>query len=171
MKQTIDRKVVASETQIQQRVHALAKQISDDYKGKEVDVICLINGASMFCADLVRQLTVPVRTHFLGIRSYSQGNVTGEVRITLDIEEPLHDRHVLMVEGIVVSGRTPRYVLDMLGLRQPASLALCALGIKPAQLSVKLPLKYVAFELGSEIAVGYGVGSGVEKTLAYLVTT
>jgi hypoxanthine phosphoribosyltransferase len=76
---------------------------------------------------------------------------------------------VLVVEGIVISGRTPRYVLDILTLRQPASLAMCALGMKPAQLSVELPLKYVAFELGPEIAVGYGVGSGLEKTLPHLV--
>ena len=105
----------------------------------------------------------------MSFASYPQGNATGEVRITLDIAEPLYGRDVIVVEGIVVSGRTPQYVLDVLKLRQPSSLTLCALGRKSAQSVVDLPLKYVAFELGDEIAVGYGVGSGSEKALPHLV--
>ena len=157
------------EQQIQQRVGELAKQISTDYEGKTLDVICLINSASLFCADLVRQLTIPTRLHFLGFSSYPTASLSGEVRITQDINEPLFGRHVLVVEGIIVSGRTPRYVLDLIGLRQPESLSMCALGVKPAQLSVDLPLKYIAFELGSEIAMGYGIGSGTQKVLRSLV--
>jgi hypoxanthine phosphoribosyltransferase len=158
-----------SEQQIQQRVDELAKQISADYEGNTLDVVCLINSASLFCADLVRKLTIPTRLHFLGFSSYSNGTRSGEVRITQDINEPLFSRHILVIEGIVVSGRTPRYVLDLIGLRQPESLTMCALGIKPSQLAVDLPLKYVAFELGSEVAVGYGIGSGLEKVLGSLV--
>jgi len=162
-------RTLASAAQIRRRVSDLARQISADYSGRTIDVVCLINGGSVFCADLVRRLTIPARLHWLGFSSYPQGNDTGEIRVTLDVNEPLHGRHVLVVEGIIVSGRTPRFVMDMLNLRQPASLEMCALGTKPAQLSVDLSVKYCAFEFGGEIVVGYGVGSGVEKTNAVLV--
>lgn len=162
-------KELISQEQIQQRVSELASQISKDYAGLTLDIVCLINSASLFCADLIQQLTIPARLHFLAFSSYPNGNNSGEVRLTLDVNEPLFERHVLVIEAIVVSGRTPRYVLDLLALRQPASLGMCALGVKPAQLSVDLPLKYVAFELGAEVAVGYGIGSGTEKLLPSLV--
>jgi hypoxanthine phosphoribosyltransferase len=155
--------ILVSGQEIQARVSALAAQINADYVGREIDVICLLNGGSVFCADLARRLTVPTRIHQFGFTSYPQGNVTGEVRITLDVTEPLHDRHVLVVEGIVISGRTPRYLLDLFALRRPASLAMCALGRKPAQLQVDLPLVYTAFEFGPEFIVGYGIGSGAAK--------
>jgi hypoxanthine phosphoribosyltransferase len=161
--------IIITEEQIIERVNQLASEISIDYAGLTLDIVCLINSASIFTADLARKLSIPARLHFLGFNSYPNGNASGEVRITHDVNEPLFDRHVLVMEGIVVSGRTPRYVLDMLRLRQPASLALCALGIKPSQLAVELPLKYVGFELGQEIATGYGVGSGTEKILTSLV--
>lgn len=162
-------KTLITEAQIQQRVSDIARQISTDYVGLTLDVVCLVNSATLFCADLVRQLTVPARLHFLSFSSYAEGNVSGEVRLLQDVSEPLYHREVLVVEGIVVSGRTPRYVLDMIALRQPASLKMCALGVKPAQLSVDLPLKYIAFELGEALAVGYGIGSGTEKVFTSLI--
>lgn len=162
-------KVLKDTQLIQQRIGDLAHQINTDYAGLTLDVVCLVNSASFFCTDLVRQLTIPARLHFLAFTSYASGNVTGEVRITQDVSEPLFARHVLVVEAIVVSGRTPRYVLDMLNLRQPASIALCALGVKPAQLTVDLPLRYVAFELSTEVAVGFGVGSGLQKVHPCLI--
>ncbi len=169
MPEALQHNIIATEEQITQRVKEQAAKINSDYAEKTLDVICLINSALFFSVDLVRQLTIPIRFHLLGFANYPQGNETGEIRITLDVSESLFGCHILVVEGIVVSGRTPRYILDLLSHRKPASLAMCTLGIKPAQLSEKLPLSYVAFELGNEIAVGYGVGSGVEKTLPYLV--
>lgn len=154
---------------IEQRVRDLTNQINKDYTGLTLDIVCLVNSASFFCVDLIKNLRIPSRLHHMAFTSYPIGNESGEVRITLDVNEPLFGRHVLVVEGIVVSGRTPRYVLDSINLRQPASLALCALGVKASQLAVTLPLKYVAFELGPEIATGYGIGSGCEKTLANLI--
>lgn len=153
---------------IEARVAGLARVITADYAGRELDVVCLINGASTFCADLVRQIGVPVRQHALGFSSYSGAPQSGEVRITLDVAEPLQDRHVLVVEGIVVSGRTPRYVIEVLRLRRPASLVLCALGWKPKALAVELDVHYAAFEFGDEIVAGYGVGKGSERAWPYL---
>jgi hypoxanthine phosphoribosyltransferase len=153
---------------IQARVSALAREISADYAGRELHVVCLINGAMTFCADLVRQITVPTYQHALGFSSYSGAPPSGEVRVTLDVAEPLQRQHVLVVEGIVVSGRTPKYVMDLLRLRQPASLAMCALGRKAKAIAVDLEVRYVAFEFGDEIAVGYGVGKGPDRAWAHL---
>jgi hypoxanthine phosphoribosyltransferase len=161
--------IIVTKEQIDQRVTQLAEQISSDYEGKTLDVICLVNSAMMFTADLVRQLTIPTRLHVFGFTSYPQGNETGEIRVTLDVPEPLFDRHVLVVEGIVISGRTPRFVRDLISNRAPASIAFCALGTKPHLLTERLTVEYVGFELGREIMVGYGVGSGPVKTLPYLV--
>lgn len=161
--------ILISRSDIQERVRELGAAISADYRDRAIDIICLVNGASVFCADLARHITVPARQHFLCFTSYSKASSSGEVRITLDVTEPLEGRHVLVVEGIVVSGRTPSYVMDVLRRRRPASLALCALGKKPRSLAVDLTIDYFAFELGAEVAVGYGVGSGPEKSLPDLV--
>ena len=160
--------IIISEDQINKRVKSLAKQINSDYDGRTLDLVCLINSAQFFTSDLVKSLTVPTRLHYLGFNTYQKGNETGEIRLTLDLQEPLFDRDVLVVEAIVVSGRTPKYIIELLKNRRPKSLHLCALGSKPHLLSEKLPLKYIAFELGKEILVGYGIGSGPEKTKPYL---
>ncbi len=167
---TAGNKILISESEISNRTDAIAKAISEDYSGKEVDIICLINSASFFYADDVRKITIPVRIHFLGFSSFSTSNDTGEIRITHDIQEPLNNKHVIIFEGIVVSGRTPKYVLDYLKIRKPASLEYCAVGIKPAILSVNLNIKYYGFELEPNMIVGgYGIGKGVEKSLPYLI--
>lgn len=164
-------RILHSEAAVQARVAQLAERISADFRGRTLDLVCLINGANVFGPDLARRLTVPVRMHFLGFSSYAKGNETGEVRVTLDVAEALNGRDVLVVEGIVISGRTPKFVCDYLALRRPASLALCVLGVKPAMLSAELPIAYSAFEFGSEVVVGYGVGSGPERMLPHLVET
>jgi hypoxanthine phosphoribosyltransferase len=160
--------ILRSSEEIAQRVDAIAQQISRDYAGRSLDVVYMVNGASMLCADLTRRLDVLAQLHPLGFSSYPAASPSGEVRLTLDVAKPLHGRHVLLVEGIIVSGRTPRYVSDLLRLRQPASLSLCALGIKPRALAVELPVAYPLFEFGDEIVVGYGVGDEADKALPYL---
>jgi len=162
--------ILISEDEIAKKITKLAGQISEDYSGKEIDVICLINGASFFCADLSRKITAPVRIHFFGFTSYTTPNDTGEVKITNDIAEALNGKHILIVEGIVVSGRTPKFVYEYFRLREPASIEYCAVGIKPNSLSVDLNIKYYAFEFESDLIVGgYGIGRGIEKSLPYLI--
>jgi len=160
--------VIVDEAKLQVRVRELGEQISRDYAGKHLDVICTLNGAVTFTADLVRHLTIETTQHYLGFASYDKTGDSGEVRINLDITMPLQGRHVLVVEGAVVSGRTPRYITDVLRQRRPASIAMCALILKPRMLAVELPLKYVGFELGDEMAVGYGIGHGAHRALPYL---
>lgn len=159
---------IVSQSRLAQRVAELGAGISRDYAGRELDIVYAINGASLFSADLARCLTVPARLHPIGFSSYPEAPPTGEVRITLDVSVPLVDRHVLFVEGVVVSGRTPKYIADMLRLRRPASLVVCALGTKPRLLAVDLVVEYAAFEFDREVVVGFGVGDGAEKALPYL---
>lgn len=156
------RTVLYNAAQIAARIRDVAAQISKDYTGREIDLVCLVNGAATFSADLARLIDVPVRRHFLGFSPYADVTPSGEVRITLDVPTPLYGRHVLVTEGIVVSGRTPKFVMDLLRLRGPASLEMCAIGLKPANLAVDLNVRYSLFKFGDEIAAGYGIGKGGE---------
>ncbi len=163
-----DLNIIITKEQISRRVEILAKQINSDYSGKTLDIVCIVNSALFFTLDIIKQFTIPTRLHYISFTSYNEGNESGEVRLTSDVQEPLFGREVLVIEAIVVSGRTPRFIIDLLKNRKPLSIALCALGLKPHLLSEKLPLNYIGFELGKEIVVGYGIGSGQEKTLPFL---
>ena len=156
------------ESRLLERVTELAARITADYSGRELDIVYAVNGASVFAPALAEAVRLPVRLHPIGFSAYPDASASGEVRITLDVAEPLHARHVLFVEGIIVSGRTPKYVGDILRLRQPASFAVCVLGIKPRFLAVDFPVAYAAFEFDKEIVVGFGVGEGPEKKLPFL---
>jgi hypoxanthine phosphoribosyltransferase len=159
---------LVSKQEIGERVTNLAESINRDYADRALDIVYALGGSSIFCADLVRCLTVPVRLHPIAFSAYPGASPSGEVRMNLDVAEPLHGRHVMLLEGIIVSGRTPRFVMDCLRLRQPASLALCALGVKRAALAVEIVIAYAGFEFGPELVVGYGVGEGAEKAIPFL---
>lgn len=163
-----DYKELHSEKQIQDRLLALSEQINSDYAGKSLDLVYVTNGASVFFADLLRLINVPVKPHPICYSNYDTANASGEVRLTLDVTSPLNGRDVLLLDGVVISGKTPFYIYNMLLLRQPASIEVCALGTKPALLSVPLPVKYVGFEFQNEIVVGYGIGEGSEKAFRSL---
>jgi hypoxanthine phosphoribosyltransferase len=160
--------IIASASEIAGRIKTIANQIDVDYRGKKVDIVCLTNSAMFFCSDLVRELKSPIELHLLSFENYKGENKNGEVKLTLDVNSSLMNRHVIVVEGIVVSGRTPNYIVTMLSGRSPASISLCALGAKRKMMTENIPLKYCAFELGEEIAVGYGVGNNEQKCLPYL---
>lgn len=153
---------------VQKRVTQIAEQINKDYKGLSIEIICLVNGGSVFCSDLIRQITIPMNLHQLAFTSYPEANPSGEVRVTLDIAQPMHNKHLLIIEGVIISGRTPKYIYDMLKLRSPASLEFCAIGVKTNAIAVDLPVKYSLFDFGSEIIVGYGIGTGSQKSLNYI---
>jgi hypoxanthine phosphoribosyltransferase len=156
-------RILVSAEQIHERLQLLAQQINVDYEGHELDVICLTNSAMTFTTDLVRLIEVPVKVHMMAFISYTPAPKSGEVRLTLDIADALEGRNVLVVEGMVISGRTPLYLMNLLRLRQPASMELCAIGSKPSELAVDLPIKYRLFEFGKEWVAGYGIGHGAEK--------
>ena len=161
--------IIVSAEDIYARLQVLAHQINLDYGGRDVDLVCLTNSAMAFTADLMRLITVPVRLHAMAFSSFAPVPRSGAVRLTLDIAESLEGRHVLVLEGMVISGRTPQYLMNLLRLRQPASLELCVIGSKPAELAVDLPIKYRLFTFGTEWVAGYGIGKGAESASPDLI--
>lgn len=162
-------KILVDQQTLSKRVAELGAAITRDYADRDIDIVCLINGASTFCADLVRAIQRPVKVHPLAFTSYPGSPQSGEVRVTLDVGEPLIGRHVLLVEAVVISGRTPLFLMDALKLRRPATLAMCALAVKPKARAVELEVAYKGFEFGAEIAAGYGMGGPAERALPYIV--
>ncbi len=148
--------VLISATELEQRVGELGTNISRDYQGREPLLIGLLRGVTCFMADLIRHVSLPLAIDYMAISSY-QGVDGGAVRIVKDLDEPLLDRHVIVVEDIVDTGMTLNTLLQELQLRRPASLRVCALLDKRARRLVEVPLDYVGFEIPDEFVVGYGL--------------
>jgi hypoxanthine phosphoribosyltransferase len=141
-------------------VRELAGEINADFGvAEEVTAICTLKGGVVFFADLVRQLKMPVVCEFLGVSSYGQSSSSsGEVKVTLDVSEPLLGKHVLIVEDIADSGLTLSYLQNYLQMRKPASLKTVSLLFKPDALKVEdLKLDYVGFKIANHFVVGYGL--------------
>jgi hypoxanthine phosphoribosyltransferase len=143
---------------LQARIRELAASISRDYQDRRLLLVCVLKGAVLFVADLMRSIDIPVEVDFMAVASYgSATDSSGVVRILKDLDTPLQGRHVLIVEDIVDSGLTLQYLLRNLGSRDPASLEVCALLTKPSRRKVDLPVRYVGFEIPDEFVVGYGL--------------
>ena len=149
MKESI--RVLLSEEEIEKRVTELGRQISADYAGKSVHLICILKGGVMFTCELAKRLSVPVSMDFMSVSSYGgDTKSSGVVRIVKDLDEPLEGKDVLIVEDIIDSGRTLSYLIEILGKRNPASIRLCTLLDKPER-RVKKQVKV------DEFVVGYGL--------------
>jgi len=142
---------------LQMRIAELGSEISRDYAGKIPHLICILRGGVMFLSDLTRQLTIPNSIDFMAISSYGRGarQTTGQVRITLDLQEDIHDRDVLLVEDIVDSGYTIATVLEFLGTRRPRSLKVCTLLDKAERREVNVPIHYCGFQIPDKFVFGY----------------
>lgn len=148
------------EATLQNRVAELGKQISADYAGcDDLLLICILKGGVMFLVDVTRHITVPHEIDFLAVSSYGKGarETTGKVRIDMDLTANVAGRHVLIVEDIIDSGYTLRFVMDMLQARHPADLKLCTLLNKPTKREVDIPVDYVGFEIENKFVFGYGL--------------
>ncbi len=151
-------RILISEEEIQARIKVLAKEISQQYQGETICLLCILKGGLMFLTDLAKQLTVPVTFDFIGISSY--GNATkssGIVRITKDLEESIENKHILIVEDIIDSGLTLSYLVKNLESRKPASVRICTLLDKQINREVDIPIDYVGFLAPDEFLVGYGL--------------
>jgi hypoxanthine phosphoribosyltransferase len=149
--------VLVSEEAIRTKVAELGQRISDDYAGEELLLIGLLRGSIVFLSDLMRKLTIPVRLDFIGIQSYGLSTESGAVRLVMDLETDISERHVLVVEDIVDTGKTLSYLVQNLKARQPASLRMCALLDKPDRRQVPIKVDYVGFEIPDKFVVGYGL--------------
>ncbi len=151
--------VLIDEATIAKRIGELAKQIEADYAAyDDMLLICVLKGGFMFLADLTRALTRPHSLDFMGISSYGSGTrSSGAVQIIMDLKAPIEDRHVLIIEDIIDSGRTLQYMRRNLETRSPASIRICTLLNKPARREIEVPVEYVGFDIPDEFVVGYGL--------------
>ena len=151
-------RVMLTEQQVNDRIREIGEQISKDYAGKSVHLVCVLKGGSFFMCELAKRITVPVTLDFMSASSYgSSTKSSGVVKIVKDLDEPLKDKNVLVVEDIVDSGRTLSYLLKMLGDRGPASVKLCTLLDKPERRVTDVKVNYTGFEIPDEFVVGYGL--------------
>ena len=143
---------------LQRRVRELAGEISRDYAGQDLVLVGVLKGAVFFLSDLMRQLDIPVEVDFMAVASYgSATKSSGVVRILKDLDAAIEGRDVLIVEDIVDSGLTLQYLMRNLRGRNPRSLEVCALLVKPERQKVELPTRYVGFEIPNRFAIGYGL--------------
>jgi len=153
----IDRILIDQPT-IEQRVKELGEQISKDYAGKTVTLVCILKGGLMFLCDLAKHITVPVKYDFMSVSSYGDSTQSsGVVRITKDLEESIEGKDIIIVEDIIDTGLTLSYLLNNLHSRNPASLRICTLLDKPDNRRVEIPVDYVGFTVPNEFLVGYGL--------------
>lgn len=162
--------LLISEAQIAARVAELARQIDRDYAGRELVLVGVLRGAFIFLADLARRLTIPHRVDFIALSRYEHGAVpSDDVRLGMDLREPITGRHVLIVEDILDSGVTLTYLLRLLAARSPASLKTCVLTRKLGKLKSEATLDYVGFEIPDGWVVGYGLDYDNRwRTLPYI---
>lgn len=152
--------VLISEDALAARIAEMGAQISQDYAGKEVMLICILKGANLFMADLARQISVPVSYDFVAVSSYgADTKSSGVVRILKDLDESVESKHVLVVEDIVDTGLTLRlsYLLENLRSRRAASVKVCTLLDKPSRRRVDVPVDYCGFTIEDHFVVGYGM--------------
>lgn len=151
--------VLIPEDKLQERIRELGAEISRDYQGGNLLLVCILRGGVMFLTDLMRHITVPNAIEFMAVSSYGVGGreSTGQVRITYDLNTPLQDKDVILVEDIVDSGRTLASVLDLLSARHPRSLVVCSLLDKAERREVPIPVKYVGFSIANKFVFGYGL--------------
>jgi hypoxanthine phosphoribosyltransferase len=150
--------MVVSGEEIQEKIAELGAQISIDYEGREPVLIGVLKGASIFLADLARQIRLPLRFDFMAVSSYGSATKTsGVVRILKDLDHEIEGEDVIVVEDIIDSGLTLNYLLRYLRARRPASLEVCTLFSKEGRQRVPIPIRYEGFRIGPEFVVGYGL--------------
>ena len=151
-------KILISEKELMKKVEDIATKISVDYLGKNPVLICILRGGVLFLSDLMKRITIPLEIDFLSLSSY--GNSTessGIVKIRKDIDSDIYERHVIIIEDIVDSGLTLKYIKDYFQKHKAASIKICTLLDKPKAHKIDIKIDYCGFEIGNEFVVGYGL--------------
>jgi len=146
------------EQKVQARVRELGAEITRDYQGKDLTLVGVLKGSTMFAMDLARAIDLPLTLEFLGVSSYQGGTeTTGEVRITSDVTKPMAGKHLLVIEDIIDTGLTMSFLLENLRARHPASLKVASLLEKPSRARAKIHIDYKGFVIDDVFVVGYGL--------------
>jgi len=162
--------ILITKQQIRARTKELGQQISRDYAGQDLLLVCVLKGAVTFLADLMREITIPHAIDFMAISSYGASTESsGVVRILKDLDSNIAGRHVLIVEDIIDTGRTLQYITQNLHTRHPQSVHICTLLSKPSRREINIPLDYVGFEIPNKFVVGYGLDfAEIYRSLPYI---
>ena len=150
-------KTFIPESEIQQRVKAVAEKINKDLDGKNPLLLAVLNGSFVFAADLIRNITIPCEISFVKLASYQGTTSTGKIKEVIGLNEDLTGRTVVIVEDIVDTGFTMKRMIETLGTRHPESIHICSLLVKPDKLQVPLDIEYAAIEIPNDFIVGYGL--------------
>lgn len=151
-------RILISEDELKFKVKELAKQISKDYEGKKILLVTVLKGGVMFSVDLMRSLEIPVEIEFMSVSSYgASSKSSGVVKIEKDLDRPIEGKYVLIVEDIVDSGLTLKYLKEMLLKRSPADVKICTILSKPSRRKVDVLVDYIGFEIPDEFVIGYGL--------------
>jgi hypoxanthine phosphoribosyltransferase len=161
--------VFISESDIAKRVKELAEQINQDYKDQEIILVCILNGSFIFCADLIRAITVNVQVEFISVSSYHGAVSTGDIQFRLDVKQSLVSKNIIIVEDIVDTGLTLSFLLEHLKTKKPHSLKLCSLLLKKARLKAPVQVDYLGFSIEDKFVIGYGLDfDGRYRELPYI---
>ena len=151
-------RILLSEEEVNVKINQVANQISKDYEGKEIHLLCVLKGGVFFMCELAKRITVPVSMDFMALSSYGNGTESsGNIKVKKELDESIEGKEVLIVEDIVDSGRTLSYLVEELGKRNPTSNRLCTLLDKPERRVVDIHADYTCFEIPDEFVVGYGL--------------
>ncbi|MEM7342760.1 MAG: hypoxanthine phosphoribosyltransferase [Chloroflexota bacterium] len=153
------KETLIAEDVLKEKIEALGAEISADYEGKDLLLICILKGGVLFLTDLMRQITIPHEIDFLAVSSYGRESreSTGVVRILKDLDEPIEGRHILIVEDIIDTGHTLDYITRNLNARDPSSVKICTLLDKAERREVEIPVDYVGFTIPDKFVFGYGL--------------
>lgn len=151
-------KVLITEEEVDKKIKELGNQISKDYEGKEVHLVCVLKGGAYITCELSKRITVPVSLDFMSVSSYGNGTESSErIKIIKDLDDPIEGKDVLIVEDIIDSGRTLNNLLELLKSRKPNSIKICTLLDKPERRVTDVTVDYVGFNIPDEFVVGYGL--------------
>lgn len=151
-------KVLISQEEVDKKIHELGMQISKDYEGKELHLICILKGGVFTTCQLAKSITVPVSFDFMSVSSYGDDTVSsGRVKIIKDLDDSIEGKDVLIVEDIIDSGNTLSYLLELLKTRKPKSIKICTLLDKPDRRTTEVAVDYIGFQIPDKFVVGYGL--------------
>ena len=150
--------VLIPEEEVDKKIRELGEQISKDYAGKELHLICVLKGGVFVTCELAKNITVPVSLDFMSVSSYGDETISsGRVKIIKDLDDSIEGKEVLIVEDIIDSGNTLRYLIDLLNSRKPKSIKICTLLDKPERIITDVAVDYVGFQIPDKFVVGYGL--------------
>ena len=153
-----DVKVLIDEEKLQKRVEEIAKQIEEEYKGKEITLICILKGSIFFTVDLAKKINGDVKLEFIRVSSYNEGTESsGEIKMKLDLKDSIQGKDVIVIEDIIDTGRTLSYLIEYLKMKRPNSVKLCSLLDKPARRVIDVKVDYTGFQIPDKFVIGYGL--------------